>query len=90
MGNLTKLRELSLSENHGIRFPASMSQTRGLKVTMGNNNLDLKSQASLKQKYPDITFDFSHEFDDCSANEPEKGYPEWQKKSCGTLPIMRK
>jgi hypothetical protein len=42
----------------------------------------MKSQASLRQMYPNITFDFENEFDDCSSNEPTEGYPDWQKQSC--------
>ena len=86
VGNLKRLRELSLEGNGGIRLPASTSQIKGLKVTAGNNHLDLKNQDSLRQRYPDVKFDFENEFDDCAANEPVGGYPEWQKKSCGVLP----
>jgi hypothetical protein len=88
VGNLRKLHKLSLEGNHhGLRLPSSLSHASGLKVTAGNNYLDLKSQEALRRTYPGIDFDFQDEFDDCSANEPPGGYPEWQKESCGPLPL---
>jgi len=82
VGHLQYLRNLTLQGNGGVKFPESMTKRRGLKVIAGNNGLDLKAQASLREKYPGLTFDFENEFDDCSANEPIGGYPEWQKTSC--------
>jgi Leucine-rich repeat (LRR) protein len=86
VGNLKRLRELSLSGNHGIRLPTSLSRIRGLKVLAGNNSFDLKAQALLHKRFPEITFDFENEFDDCSSNEPNEGYPDWQKQSCPVPP----
>jgi len=83
MGNLKGLRRLSVMGNGGVRFPESMSRIRGLRVAAGNNFFDLKNQDLLRRRYPDITFDFENQFDDCAANEPAGGYPEWQRKSCG-------
>jgi Leucine-rich repeat (LRR) protein len=87
MGNLKRLRVLALEGNGGIRLPASMSQVSGLRITAGNNRLDLKSQDALRQRYPNIKFEFDDVYDDCGANEPAGGYPDWQRESCGSLPM---
>jgi hypothetical protein len=83
MGNLARLRELSLVGNSGMTLPASMSQIKGLKVAAGNNHLDLNTQDSLRQRFPNIMFDFEDLYDDCAANEPVGGYEQWYKELCG-------
>jgi Leucine-rich repeat (LRR) protein len=84
VGNLKKLRQLSLDGNGGLKLPVSLSQAQGLKVAAGNDHLDWKTQEALRHAYPGIDFDFANEFDDCSANEPADGYPDWQKECGGT------
>jgi hypothetical protein len=37
-----------------------------------------------------MQFDFEDEYDDCNANEPAGGYPEWQKKTCGAVSTQGK
>jgi Leucine-rich repeat (LRR) protein len=82
IGGLRRLRSLSLQSNGGMKLPASLAQIKGLRVAAGNNHLDLKTQNSLRKNFPNITFDFENEYDDCAANEPVGGDPEWLKNSC--------
>lgn len=75
VGNLASLRELSLNSNGGVKLPDSLANVKGLKVSMGNNKLTLREQASLRRRFPAAVFDFENEYDDDAANEMTKPKP---------------
>jgi len=69
VGNLENLKLLSIRSNGGVNLPESLKNLNGLKVIMGNNALTLKNQEKLKNRFPNIIFDFTNEYDDDAANE---------------------
>src|SRR5205085_12291503 len=64
IGHLTHLKYIDVSGNPRIKLPKSLAQLKGLTVDIGNNSLTLKDQAELHHLFPNVTFNFSNEFDD--------------------------
>jgi Leucine-rich repeat (LRR) protein len=62
ISNLHELHELDLSKNGHVKFPDSMKQMKNLKIKLGDNGLTLKEQQELKDRFPNIIFDFENEY----------------------------
>lgn len=62
ISNLHELQELDLSKNGHVKFPDSMKQMKNLKIKLGDNGLTRKEQQELKDRFPNIIFDFENEY----------------------------
>lgn len=72
IGGLKNLRELSVRSNNGVKLPQGLANIKGLKISMGNNRLNLKEQQELRRQFPMAQFDFKNEYDSITANEEKQ------------------
>jgi Leucine-rich repeat (LRR) protein len=76
VGTLDRLQELSLESNsQGMFIPNALTRIKGIKLNMGNSFLTLQQQKELQDRFPDILFSFSNEYEDAASNE-EVNEPE--------------
>ncbi len=56
------LEEIDLGKNGHVKLPDSLRELKKLKIKMADNGLTIKEQIGLKNRFPNITFDFQNDY----------------------------
>ena len=59
---LKDLEEIDLSKNGHVKFPDSLGELKNLKIKMADNGLTIKEQKDLKNRFPNVIFDFKNDY----------------------------
>ena len=62
ISKLKSLQELNLGKNGHVKFPDSLKEMQNITIKLSDNGLTINEQRELKERFPNITFDFQNDY----------------------------